>query len=188
MQPVDDELAQRLLTRCAAQDQRALRDLHRLLAPRIFGFAIHRLRDATAAESIVVDTLYEVWKSASKFRAESKVSTWVLGIARYKILAMARQAPPAHEDIEDHSDFLHGTYDDGPTALGRWQEGQIVRGCLGALSAAHRECIQLVYFDGMGLAEVAAIQQVPENTVKTRLFHARKCMRACVERHLGGTP
>jgi RNA polymerase sigma-70 factor, ECF subfamily len=49
------------------------------------------------------------------------------------------------------------------------------------LSAAHRECMQLVYFEGLGLAEVASIQNVPENTVKTRLFHARKLMRSCVE-------
>jgi RNA polymerase sigma-70 factor (ECF subfamily) len=188
IQPVDDALARRLLQRCAQKDERALKDFHRLMAPRIYAFASHRLRDASMAETVVVDTLYEVWKSADRFRGESKVSTWVLGIARHMMLQLARQADPEHEDIDDHADELPGVYADGATALSRWQEEQVVRGCMNTLSAAHRECMQLVYFEGLGLADVAAVQQVPENTVKTRLFHARKNMRACVEQRLGGLP
>jgi RNA polymerase sigma-70 factor (ECF subfamily) len=185
MQPVDDVLAQRLLKRCAEKDERALKDLHRVMAPRIHAFAFHRLRDASAAETVVVDTLYEVWKCAAKFRGESRVSTWVLGIARHKIFALARQSGPEHDDIDDHAESLPGTEPDGATALSRWQEEQVVHACMHTLSAAHRECLQLVYFEGLGLADVAAIQRVPENTVKTRLFHARKSMRACVEQRLG---
>ena len=185
IQPVDDVLARRLLKRCAEKDERALKDFHRLLAPRIYAFAFHRLRDATAAETVVVDTLYEVWKDAAKFRGESAVSTWVLGIAKHKSFALARKFEPEHDDIDDHADTLPGTYADGATALSRWQEEQVVHRCMHTLSAAHRECMQLVYFEGMGLADVALVQQVPENTVKTRLFHARKSMRTCVERQLG---
>ena len=185
--PVDDALARSLLNLCARQDERALADLHRLLAPRIYAFAFHRLRDEVAAQTVVVDTLYEVWKSAAKFRGDSLVSTWILGIAKYKLMALWRQASPEHEDIMDYEDILPSDAEDGAAALSRWQQEQIVRVCMNELSAAHRECMQLVYFEGLGLAEVASVQQIPENTVKTRLFHARKNMRTCVEKN-GGTP
>jgi RNA polymerase sigma-70 factor, ECF subfamily len=188
IQPIDDTLARRLLQRCAQKDERALKDLHRLMAPRIYAFVSHRLRDSSAAETVVVDTLYEVWKSAARFRGESKVSTWVLGIARNMMLTQARQAGPEHEDIDELADVLPSLCADGATALSLWQEKQVVHSCMNALSAAHRECMQLVYFEGLGLADVAAVQQVPENTVKTRLFHARKSMRACVEQRLGSAP
>lgn len=183
--PVDDELALRLLARCAQQDERALTELHGLLARRIYAFAFNRVRDASLAETVVVDTLYEIWKSALKFRGESKVSTWALGIARYKLLEQSRRTGPEHEDIENYAETMPSDLESGEQCLSRWQEEQVVHRCLETLSAAHRECMQLVYFEGLGLADVAAIQNVPENTVKTRLFHARKGMRSCVERNDG---
>lgn len=180
--PVDDVLARGLLGDCARQEERALAQLHRMMAPRIYAFAFHRLRSEEAAQTVVIDTMFEVWKNAAKFRGESLVSTWILGIANFKVKAQWRQTAPEHEDIVDYEDVLPSDVEDGAQALSRWQEAQVVRACMNELSAAHRECMQLVYFEGMGLAEVAAVQQVPENTVKTRLFHARKSMRSCVER------
>lgn len=188
-EPIEDEVARGLIERCAQRDERALTELHRLMARRIYAFAFHRLRDEEAAQTVVVDALHEVWKCAAKFRGESRVSTWILGIARYKMMAHWRQAAGEleHEDIADYAETLPSDLDDGAKALSRWQEQQVVSVCMNELSAVQRECVQLVYFEGMGLSEVAAIQQTPENTVKTRLFHARKSMRLCVQRN-GGDP
>jgi RNA polymerase sigma-70 factor, ECF subfamily len=185
-QPVEDDNARRLLERCARKDERALAELHGLLARRIHAFASHRLRNEEDAVTVVIDTLHEVWKSAGRFRGDSRVSTWVLGIARFKTFAVLRAREPEMDDIDDHRETLSSEWLDGEAALDRWQQEQIVRTCLRGLSPAHRECIQLVYFEGMGLTEVANVQRVPENTVKTRLFHARKLMRGCVET-VGGT-
>lgn len=184
--PVDDDLARRLLASCAQGDERALADLHRMLAPRIYSFVFHRLRDETKAQSVVFETMYEVWRNAAKFRHESLVSTWILGIARFKSLAQLRQSPDDHEDISDHEEALVGDAETGEQAVERWQQEQIVHRCMNDLSAEHRQCLQLVYFESLGVADVAAVQGVPEGTVKTRLFHARKKMRACVEEHNGG--
>lgn len=181
IQPIDDALARRLVARCAERDEKALVQLHELLARRIYAFAFHRLRDEQDAETVVVDTLHEVWKSAERFRGDSLVTTWVLGIARFKGLQLRDREPPDHDDIDDHADSLAADTEDGEAALSRWQQAQQVRNCMERLSAAHRECMQLVYYEGMGLAEVALVQHVPENTVKTRLFHARNSMRECVE-------
>ncbi|MDO9092224.1 MAG: sigma-70 family RNA polymerase sigma factor [Rubrivivax sp.] len=188
--PIDDTLARQLLQRCAARDESALVELHRLLARRIHAFAWQRLRNDEGAQTVVVDTLHEVWKSAARFRGESLVTTWVLGIARYKSLEQGRQqAADAGDtdDIDEHVDTLAADVDDGEATLSRWQEAQQVRLCLQQLSAAHRECMQLVYYEGLGLADVALVQQVPEGTVKTRLFHARRQMRSCVEGAWGAT-
>ena len=179
--PIDDAHARRLLQGCMERDERALVELHGLFARRIHAFAWQRLNSDEDAQTVVVDTLHEVWKSAARFRGESLVSTWVLGIARFKALALRRSTEPATEDIDLHADTLPSDVDDGETALERWQEAQLVRRCLERLSPAHRECMQLVYYEGLGLAQVSEVQQVPENTVKTRLFHARRSMRSCVE-------
>jgi len=174
------------LSRCAEQDERALVDLHRILAPRIYAFSFHRFPDEEAAQTIVIDTMYEVWKSAAKFRGDSLVSTWVLGIARYKLMTLWRHVGPDHDDIVDYEDVLPDDTEDGPAALMRWQEEQIVHRCMNDLSPDHRECLQLVYFEGLGVADVAKIQNAQEGTIKTRLFHARKKLRICVEENAGG--
>ena len=127
----DDEVRQ-LLGRLVDRDERALRELHEIFARRIYLFAVSRLRDEDAAQTVMIDTLFEVWKHPDRFRGESRFSTWLLGIAKYK--------------------------------------------------AAQRECVQLVFQEGLALAEIASIQKVPEGTVKTRLFHGRKNLRDCVER------
>lgn len=178
---LDDQEARRLLERCALQDQKALAELHAMLAKRIYAFALHRLNHEQDAETVVIDTLHEVWKCAAGFRGDSLVSTWVLGIARYKALNLRRGTPVVQEDIEDYAEVIASDSENGEQALDRWQQEQQVHRCLDTLSTAHRECLQLVYFECLPLADVASVQGVPENTVKTRLFHARKNMRECVE-------
>jgi RNA polymerase sigma-70 factor (ECF subfamily) len=178
---IDNAKAMELILRCTRHDKRALSELHDLLAKRIYAFAFNRLRNEVDAETVVVDTLYEVWRSAAQFRGESLVTTWILGIARYKAMQLRERSGPEHEDIEDYADDLVSDVEDGETALSRWQVSQQVRRCLEQLTPQHRECVQLVYFEGLGLADVARLQDVPENTVKTRLFHARKNVRSCVE-------
>ena len=182
--PIDDTRARQLLQRCAQRDERALVELHRTMARRIHAFAWQRLRSDADAQTVVIDTLHEVWKSADHFRGESLVSTWILGIARFKAMALRRQVNPAEaesEDIDDHAETLAGDTEDGEAALARWQQAQQLQRCLQGLSPAHRECMQLVYYEGLGVAEVAEVQQVPQGTIKTRLFHARRLMRDCVE-------
>lgn len=177
----DDATLRALLERCAARDESALVTIHKLLARRIHAFAFQRVRDGADAETIVFETLYEVWKNAARFRGESQVHVWILGIARYKCLQFIDRAQPFHDDIDDLAETLPAELDDGETRLQRWQQTRQVRDCMDQLSDAHRECLHLVYFEELPVADVASIQQVPVGTVKTRLFHARQNMRTCVE-------
>jgi RNA polymerase sigma-70 factor (ECF subfamily) len=169
-----------LLDRLGRKDERAMRELHDRYGRRIFLFAVARLRDEDAAETVMIDTLFEVWKHPDRFRGESRFSTWLLGIAKYKVLNTFRSAEPEHEDVEDYAEIIADPHADVAGAMEQKQRQRILMDCIEALSPPQRECMQLVFMEGMALAEVANVQKVPEGTVKTRLFHGRKNLRDCV--------
>lgn len=179
------EAARVLLKRMGEGDESALRELHDIYANRIFLFAMSRLRNEEAAETVMIDTLYEVWKNPDRFRGESRFSTWMLGIAKYKVLSAYRARGDYHEDVDDYAERLEDPDADVTAEIEAQQENRLLRECIEALNDAQRECIQLVFFEGMPLAEIAGIQEVPEGTVKTRLFHARKNLKHCVQNKLG---
>lgn len=176
-----NEQARQLLRRIGQRDEDALKQLHRHFGRRIYAFALNRLHDPQEAETVVIDTLYEVWKSSDRFRGDSLVSTWILGIARYKLLTLLRGRSLEHEELDEAlpSDDL-GAFD----VLAEKERREAVQHCMDRLSDAHRECLHLVFYEGMSLGEIAEVQQCPENTVKTRLFHARLKIKNCLERML----
>jgi RNA polymerase sigma-70 factor, ECF subfamily len=165
------------LERIAAGDQAALREMYQAYAGRIYTFAFGSLRDPDEAHEVVVDTMYQVWRHADRFRGDSKASTWILGIARNVMLTKLRSRGPVHEEL---SDELPEDRPGPDEPVQRRQELEAILACAGALSEEQRECLHLVYFEEMELAEVAEIQGVPENTVKTRLFHARRKIKPCL--------
>lgn len=176
--------ARALLARIAQREEAAMRELHHLFGRRVYAFALNRLHDPTESEEVVSDTLFEVWRHPERFRGESQFSTWLLGIARHKLLDRLRARRTDEEDIDEVIDTLQ---DDGPGALeviaGAERRAGVKR-CMEGLSDTHRECLNLVFYEELSLAEVASLQGCPENTVKTRLFHARQNIRRCLEKLL----
>jgi RNA polymerase sigma-70 factor (ECF subfamily) len=166
-----------LLERIGRGDQAALGELYRAYSRSIYAFALRRLRDAAEAEEIVVDTMHEVWRHPQRFRGESKFSTWLLGIARFKLLSLIRSREPQHEEIGELEETLESEDDGLFEILAQKQRREAVRECMDKLPPEQRECLHLVFYEGYGLAEVAAVLGCPENTVKTRLFHARRKLK-----------
>jgi RNA polymerase sigma-70 factor, ECF subfamily len=167
-----------LLQRLGKRDEAALRELYSAYSRTIYAFAFQRLRDAAEAEEIVVDTMHEVWRHPERFRGEAKFSTWLLGIARFKLLSVIRSREPQHEDIVDLEETLESGEEGTFEILAQKQRREAVRQCMDKLPAEQRECVHLVFYEGYGLAEVAAVLGCPENTVKTRLFHARRKLKS----------
>ncbi|MEO6065300.1 MAG: sigma-70 family RNA polymerase sigma factor [Lysobacterales bacterium] len=182
---LSDDDVRSLLDRLAGRDERALRELHERFARRIYLFAVSRLRDEDAAQTVMNDTLFECWKHPDRFRGESRFSTWLLGIAKYKVLTSFRSRGIEHEDIDDYAEVIADPSAGVVETLEDRERQQLLKDCIDALNDAQRECVQLVYLEGLALAEVAAVQKVPEGTVKTRLFHGRKNLRSCVEQRGG---
>ena len=174
-----------LLAAVAKGDEEALNALYRKLSRKIYAFAMRRLSTPEAAEEAVVETMYEVWRHASRFAGQSQVSTWVLGIARHKLLDKLRQrgmhiTQELNEEATSVADSAPSVYEQ----LAEKQRAEQVSQCLEALPDDQRECMHLVFYEELGLAEIAEIQQCPENTIKTRLFHARRKMRECIEKQV----
>ena len=190
---MENELVIQLLERIARQDQAAFRELYKAFSRRVFAYALNMLKDHARAEEILVDTMYEVWRAPARFRGDSQFGTWLIGIARNKALMAYRGRRPdeVHDDLDDIAETVASDTPDGFAQLAAKQRSEGVQVCMGKLSDEHRECMHLVFFEGFSLAEVAAVQGCPENTVKTRLFHARQkiktCLRLMVERE-GGSP
>lgn len=172
-----------LLAKVAQGDERAFASLYRRLGRRIFAFALQRLAQTELAEEIVVETMYEVWRSASKFQGQALPSTWILGIARHKALDKLRQR--GQREMVELSEATDAIADEAATAFDRIaarQQAAQVKECMETLPDVQRECLHLVFHEELPLAEIARLQDCPENTVKTRLFHARRKMRDCLER------
>jgi len=140
---------------------------------RVFRFVMRLVGDNTAAEDLVGEVFLDVWRQAGRFQGRSQVTTWLLAIARNKALSALRRRSfeELGEDvaaaIEDPQDGLEVTNQNRQTS-------EILLGCLKELSPAHREVIDLVYYHEKSIDDVAEITGIPPNTVKTRMFYARK--------------
>jgi len=144
------------------------------------------LRDEMAAEDVIGDVFLDVWRQASRFEGRSAVSTWLIAIARFKALSLLRKRRDDGLDAET-AESIEDAADDPERAVTKQDKGEKLRKCLESLSPEHREIIDLVYYHEKSVEEVARIVGIPENTVKTRMFYARKklgelCRMAGIDR------
>lgn len=182
---LSDDMALYLIRQVAEGREDALTQLHHAYARKVYAFAYQRLGNERWSEEVVHETFFEVWKSAQGFRAASKVSTWLFGIARMKSLELWRQYSSDHDDIDDHHDTLVCGLPTGEGVMMAAQSSERVRECLRTLPAGQRECVHLVYFDELPQADVARVLDIPLGTVKTRIMAAKDKLKACLEQLLG---
>jgi RNA polymerase sigma-70 factor (ECF subfamily) len=162
-----------LVLSIATGDKQALQVLFGRHNVRVYRFVLRFLNDEAAAEDLVSEVFFDVWRQASRFEARSQVSTWLLAIARNKALSALRRR--STEELDDEvAEFIEDPADNPEVAVQKKQRSSILADCLTQLSAAHREIIDLVYYHEKSIDEVAEIIGVPQNTVKTRMFYARK--------------
>lgn len=163
-----EELA--LLQRVCRYDRDALTVLYTRYHGRLFKFVYRLTRSHSIAEELVNDVMLVIWRKAGDFRGESRVSTWVLGIA-YRLamrrlgrrrLRLSRQRQLAGGEVETMSSL----------EIEDW-----VRSGLEALPPIQKVTVVLVFYLGLSYDEVAQVTGCPVNTVKTRMFHARKKLR-----------
>jgi RNA polymerase sigma-70 factor (ECF subfamily) len=162
-----------LIGRIASGDRLAMQVLFARHHVKVFRFVLRLVRDESTAEDLISEVFLDVWRQAGKFEGRSQVSTWLLAIARFKALSVLRKRP--EEELDDEAAAaIEDPADDPGAVLEKKDKGQVLRKCLTALSAEHREIIDLVYYHEQSVEEVAQIVGIPENTVKTRMFYARK--------------
>jgi RNA polymerase sigma-70 factor (ECF subfamily) len=175
--PSSPNLSDAALIRAIAYgDRHAMARLYARHSVRVHRFVLRIIGNATIAEDIVSEVFLDVWRHAKRFKEKSRVSTWLLGIARNKSLSIARQRSVEPLD-EQLSAVIEDPSDDPETAVVKKDQSAVIRKSLLELPAAQREIIDLVYYHQKSVAEVAQIVGVPESTVKTRMFYARRRMR-----------
>jgi RNA polymerase sigma-70 factor, ECF subfamily len=162
-----------LLARVRAGDQLALQTLYGRHHVKIYRFALRLLRDEAAAEDVVSEVFIDVWRNAAQFEGRSEASTWLLAMARNKAYSALRRRKEDSLDDEAAAEIADDA-DNPEVAMQKLSKGERLRECLLQLSPEHREVIDLVYYHDKSVEEVAQIVGVPEGTVKTRMFHARK--------------
>jgi RNA polymerase sigma-70 factor (ECF subfamily) len=157
----------------AKGDKDAMRLLYARHNVRVFRFLMRIVGNEAAAEDLLNEVFVDVWRNASRFEARSQASTWILAIARYKALASLRRRPLDELD-DDAYESIEDTADDPEVSVQKIERSAILQDCLKQLSTAHREVVDLVYYHEQSIDEVAEIIGVPQSTVKTRVFYARK--------------
>ena len=159
-----------LLRRVAAGDRGAFDELFENYYSRLFAFLFRLTRAHGAAEELANDVMLTLWKDAGRFRGESKVSTWIFGIAYRQALAYLKKRRLSFVSIKD-GDAMVGETD------AQFEREDWVRQGIQALPPKQKLTVMLVYFLGLSCEETASASGVPVNTVKTRMFHARKNMK-----------
>jgi RNA polymerase sigma-70 factor (ECF subfamily) len=161
-----------LIESIARGDKGAMRVLYARHSVPIYRFIL-RLRENTAlSEDLVSEVFLYVWRQAEAFEAKSKVSTWLLAIARYKAFSALRRR--SDEQLDDvTAAVIEDPADDPEIAFQGRQRSALIGRCLMKLSPAHRQVIDLVYYHEKSIGEVARIVGIPASTVKTRMFYAR---------------
>jgi RNA polymerase sigma-70 factor (ECF subfamily) len=168
-----------LIRRIAQGDQLAMRTLFGRHRVPLYRWLLRLVGDEALAEDLLSDVFLDVWRQAATFEARSSVSTWLLAIARYKALSARRRRPDAELDEKIASTVVDPA-DDPEVALQKKTRADLLRHCLARLSPEHSEVIDLVYYHGKSVKEVAEIVGVGEATVKTRMFYARRKLASLV--------
>ena len=165
----------RLIDRIAGKDLRAFEELYRIYHPRLSRFLKNMLHRAPLVEEVLDDTMMVVWRQPERYNGKSKVSTWIFAIAYRKALkALKRHDEP----VEDkHAEARESTEADPEQQVGHRQVQQVLQGAINELSQDHRAVVDLTYFHGIGYREIAEIMACPVDTVKTRMYHARRHLR-----------
>ena len=169
-QATSDEM---LLESIAGGEKAAMHVLYARHNVRVYRFILRIVGDTSVAEDLVSQVFLDVWRTAGQFEGRSQVSTWMLAIARFKALTALRNR--RHEDIDQEEVLQIADAGDTPeTAMDRSQTALTLREAISQLSPAHREIIDLVYYHEKSVEEVGQIIGIPQATVKTRMFYARK--------------
>ncbi|MEM6566706.1 MAG: sigma-70 family RNA polymerase sigma factor [Pseudomonadota bacterium] len=168
----EDDLLQ--LQKVANGDRQAIGVLYQRHNKRVFHFVRRFVTDPQLAEDVTNDVFIEVWQKADTFAGRSKVSSWVLGMARYKALSEVRKRKPVHSKSDEILESLQDDADDPEMVSQKLDKGAAIKRCMAMLSRDHRVILELIYYHEKSMEEVADILDIPKNTVKTRTFHARK--------------
>jgi RNA polymerase sigma-70 factor (ECF subfamily) len=172
-----------LLSAAASGEPAAFELLYDRYERRVYNYARTFVREPALAEEVVIDTMLAVWRGARSFTQASRVSTWILGIARHKALDAVRKAGRQDDAVPlEQVAALADTAESPAEGIDRNLNAELVLRAIAQLSADHQEILRLAFYEELPYAEIAALLAIPDNTVKTRVFYAKQQLRGCLEK------
>jgi RNA polymerase sigma-70 factor (ECF subfamily) len=182
--PLGNDLERELLRRVSAGDRDAFRDLYLRYHRRLARFLTRLTNRYEDAEEIINDTLWIVWQRAGEFRNASRVSTWIMGIAYRRALNMIRRASTHERAMRLEIAETEAAVSDSAQAL---EQRQLLDSGLAELPLEQRLVLEFTYYLDHSCEEIAEIMDCPVNTVKTRMFNARRKLRTILSHAAPGT-
>lgn len=167
-----------MLGRIGAGDRTAMRDFYLAHHGPLTAFLRGRGLTATEASDLVQETMLDVWRRASDFRGDAAAKTWLFTIARNKMVDRARR--DVRISYVDEVPEIMDTAPDAEAIAVSLSEASRLRACLDRLKQAHRAVLRLAFYEDLTYDEIARIEDVPQGTVKTRVFHAKKLLLRCL--------
>jgi RNA polymerase sigma-70 factor (ECF subfamily) len=176
----------RLLELIATGDHQAFREIYDRYYKRIYFYSYRQLGEGEGAKEVANEVMLEIWRGAKRFRGESKPSTWMFGIAVNKVRKTIKRRFPPHEDLETAEKRADDKLAQDDATYG-FELREKMRMAINRLSREHKEVIDLTYYQGLSIKEIAGVMGCPPNTVKTRMFYARKRLEGILqEMGIGG--
>jgi RNA polymerase sigma-70 factor (ECF subfamily) len=191
---VDASALDTAMDRYADGDDEAFAALYASLAPRLRGFLLRLCGDAARADDLAQETFLRLHRARGSFARGAAALPWALAIARNVHLDHVRKRargdaparPPRDADESDEGAELPSGAADGEQLVLAREAADVVRATLGALPVAQREAFVLIRFEGLSMAEAAAVLGATETAVKLRAFRAYEALRAALARREGG--
>ena len=165
-----------LIAKTAAGNEQAFEQLYQIYFGRLFQFVLRTTRRQDCIDEIINDVMYVVWKKASTYDQVCRPSTWILGIAYLKSLKSAEQSRIREDRSVELNSELDYFPDSDAQLVSQLETNNWLEVAFGELSTEQRAVVELTYYQGLHYSEIAEIMQCPENTVKTRMFYARKIL------------
>ncbi len=172
----EDEL--QLIQATAEGDRQAFQQLYETTWPMVSRYVKRLINDETLAEDVLVQTYTIAWQKASDFRGAGRLTTWLIGIARnvaFKEFRKNKDAIPFDESYQ----MADNQSQNKPEIQDR---NRRMQDALAVLSPSHREILELVFYQDLSYPEISALIDIPVNTVKTRVFHAKKAFKTELEK------
>jgi RNA polymerase sigma-70 factor, ECF subfamily len=164
-----------LMERVVDRDETALAALYDRYAALLCGVLNRILRDSQAAEEILQDVFFQVWRNAAQFDpARGSIAGWLVVAARNRAISRLRRNTGVTEELVENDVAL--PYNLESEAAQQQLLGK-VRGALADLSPEQRQAVELAYFEGLTHSEIAARTGDPLGTVKTRLRAAVETLK-----------
>jgi RNA polymerase sigma-70 factor (ECF subfamily) len=161
-----------LIQSMADGDKRAFKMLYVRHHVRVFRFVMRLIGNQSTAEEVVNEVFLEAWRHAHEFKGRSRVTTWLLSIARFKTISECRRRSDAQLD-ESAAAVIEDPKDIPSTSMEKHERSDILQACLAKLTPIHREVLNLIYYQGKKVEEVAQFTGAPISTIKTRMHYAR---------------